>query len=212
MTDSLTWLAEPESIAYGGYSVVLARGLESEELVARIVEGLPGRTARPLGELTAEDLVEDHELEFAGDFEGIALHHGRSGDLAFAVAYGYWQGELGVRPEVSRGGAEVFHVEFEEENGKPVPPFFAAHRDGRQICHLNLHLDHTWGSGEVEGEPATAAALTAELAAVGLPDPDRPGADLHRACLEVLGRHFGLTLPRALVREAALPAVLLETG
>ncbi|MFE7637675.1 DUF6461 domain-containing protein [Kitasatospora sp. NPDC057518] len=211
MTDALTWLAELESIAYGGYSVVLARGLEPEELAARLAEGLPERTARPLDELTAEDLVEEYELEFAGGIEDIALHHGRSGDLAFAVAYGYWQGELSVRPEVSRGGAEVYHLEFEEENGKPVPPFFSAHRDGREVCSLNLHLDPSWGPGDVQGEPATAAALTAELAAVGLPDHDRAGDDLHRTCLEVLGRHFGLTLPRDLVREAELPALLLET-
>ncbi|MGW3073385.1 MULTISPECIES: DUF6461 domain-containing protein [unclassified Kitasatospora] len=211
MTDALTWLAEPESIAYGGYSVVLARGLTPEELVARIAEELPGRTARPLDELTAEDLVEEYELEFAGGVEDIALHHGRSGDLAFAVAYGYWQGELTIPPSVSRGGAEVFHLEFEEENGKPVPPFFSSYRDGREHCYFNLHLDPSWGPGDVRGEPATAAALTAELAAAGLPDPERESGDLHRTCLEVLGRHFALTLPRALVREAALPAVLLET-
>ncbi|MFD4657020.1 hypothetical protein ACFWP2_15500 [Kitasatospora sp. NPDC058444] len=210
MTDPLTWLAEPQSIAFGGYSVVLARGLAPEELVARIAEGFPGCTARPLGELTAEDLVEEYELEFPGDVEDIALHHGRTGDLAFAVAYGYWQGELSVPPSASRGGAEIYHLEFEEENGKPVPPFFHGYRDGRSTCFLNLHLDGSWGPDGVDGEPATVAALTAELAAVGLPDHDRASEDLHRSCLEVLGRHFGLTLPRTLVLEAALPAVLLE--
>lgn len=210
MTDTLTWLAEPQSIAFGGYSVVLARGLAPEELVARIAEGFPRCTARPLGELTARELVEEYELEFPGDIEDIALHHGRTGDLAFAVAYGYWQGELSVPPAASRGGAEVFHLEFEEENGKPVPPFFHGYRDGREICFLNLHLDGSWGPDGVAGEPATVAALTAELAAAGLPDHDRAGDDLHRAGLEVLGRHFGLALPRTLVREAALPAVLLE--
>ncbi|GAA3015549.1 hypothetical protein GCM10010519_52210 [Streptomyces lactacystinicus] len=211
MTDALTWLAEPQSIAYGGYSVVLARGLEPEELVARIAEELPGCTVRPLGELTADDLLEEYELAFPGDVEDIGLRHGRSGDLAFAVVYGYWQGELSVSPSASRGGAEVYHLEFEEENGKPVPPFFRGHRDGRETCFLNLHLDASWGPNGVRGEPATVAALTAELAAAGLPDHDRAGGDLHRTCLEVLGRHFGLTLPRALVLDGALPAVLLET-
>ncbi|MFJ6621766.1 hypothetical protein ACIQOW_29845 [Kitasatospora sp. NPDC091335] len=72
--------------------------------------------------------------------------------------------------------------------------------------------DRSWGSDGVDGEPATAAALAAEPAAAGVPDHDRAGDDLHRTSLEVIGRHFGLTLPRAQVREAALPAVLLEFG
>lgn len=32
MTDGTAWLAEPQSIAYGGYSVVIAPDLESESL------------------------------------------------------------------------------------------------------------------------------------------------------------------------------------
>ncbi|KJY26154.1 hypothetical protein [Streptomyces sp. NRRL S-495] len=212
-TDGLTWLAEPQSIAYGGYSVVLARGLASEELVDRIAAAAgPAVVARPLGPYTGEDLTEEYELEFASDSEDIALRHGRIGDLAFAVAYGYWQGELAVGPAVSRDGAEVFHLEFEEANGKPVPPFFSAWRDGRPLCSFNLHLDGSWGSAEVEGEPATAAAVTAALAEAGLPDLGRGRDDLHRTSLGVLARSFGLALPRAAVVEGELPAVLLEVG
>ncbi|MFI9331354.1 hypothetical protein ACIGZJ_27930 [Kitasatospora sp. NPDC052868] len=45
-----------------------------------------------------------------------------------------------------------------------------------------------------------------------LPDPERERDDLHRTCLGVLGRSFGLALPRAAVVEGELPAVLLEAG
>ncbi|QFZ72264.1 hypothetical protein GFH48_02420 [Streptomyces fagopyri] len=34
-TDGIAWLAAPRSITFGGYGVVLARGLDSEELVTR---------------------------------------------------------------------------------------------------------------------------------------------------------------------------------
>ncbi|MFD5465773.1 hypothetical protein ACFWIQ_23495 [Kitasatospora sp. NPDC127059] len=213
MTDTLSWLAEPESIAFGGYSVVLARGLEPAELVARIAaETFPRRTARPLGPSTAEDLIEEHELDLMSGTEDVALRYGQAGDLAFAVAYGYWQGELALPASVSRGGAEVYHVEYEEENGKPVPPQFDSSRDGQPLCFFNLHLDASWGRDGVDGDPATAAAVTADLAAAGLPDPERSRRDVHRSCLELLGRRFGLALPRAAVLDGELPAVLLEAA
>ncbi|MBD0689529.1 hypothetical protein [Streptomyces sp. CBMA123] len=213
MTDTLSWLAEPESIAFGGYSVVLARGLDPAELVARIAaEAVPRCTARPLGPYTGEDLIEEHELDLASGTEDLALRHGQVGDLAYAVAYGYWQGELGIPATVSRGGAEVYHVEYEEENGKPVPPNFSASWDGRPLCSFNLHLDSSWGFDGVDGDPETAAAVTADLAAAGLPDPEREKRDVHRTCLELLGRRFGLALPRAAVLDGELPAVLLEAA
>lgn len=214
MTDTLSWLAEPQSIAYGGYSVVLARGLEPAELVARIAaEAFPRRTALPLGPCTGEDLIEDHELDFSSGTDDVALRYGQADGLAYAVAYGYWQGELSLPDSVSRGGADVYHVEYEEENGKPVPPQFHSSRDGRPLCAFNLHLDSSWGFDGVDGDPVTAAAVTADLAAAGLPDPEnRRYESVHRTCLELLGRRFGLTLPRAAVVDGELPAVLLEAA
>ncbi|MGW4807135.1 hypothetical protein [Kitasatospora sp. NPDC004272] len=35
MTDGITWLAEPQGIAFGDYSVTPARGLGAEALAAR---------------------------------------------------------------------------------------------------------------------------------------------------------------------------------
>lgn len=60
MTDGIAWLAAPQSIAFGGYSVVLGRGLDAEELVSRLTATVfgPTRTARSLAHLTSKDLID----------------------------------------------------------------------------------------------------------------------------------------------------------
>ncbi|MFI6151520.1 DUF6461 domain-containing protein [Kitasatospora sp. NPDC051170] len=211
MTDGIAWLAEPQSIAFGGYSVTLARGLGVEALAARIAASAQWseRTVEPVGELTGGGLVEALEEEFGDAWDGIGLRLGVSGGWTFAVAYGGWFGEFGDGPAISEGGAEVFLVEYEEENGKPVPPTFHYHRDGRTVCSFNLHLDDSWGNGQVVGDPEVAGKVKELLSAEGLPDEERAGREVHRTTLGVLERHFGLTLPRTLVLEAPLPAVLL---
>ncbi|MGW7314710.1 DUF6461 domain-containing protein [Streptomyces sp. NPDC054865] len=211
MTDGIAWLAEPQSIAFGGYSVTLARGLGVEALAARIAASAQWseRTVEPVGELTGDALVEALDSEYGDAWDGIGLRLGVSGGWTFAVAYGGWFGEFRDDPAISEGEAEVFLVEYEEENGKPVPPTFHHHRDGRTVCSFNLHLDDSWGNGRVVGDPEVAHKVTELLSAEGLPDEERADREVHRTILGVLERHFGLTLPRALVLEAPLPAVLL---
>ncbi|MFF5146516.1 hypothetical protein ACFY6U_43525 [Streptomyces sp. NPDC013157] len=212
MTDGIAWLAAPQSIAFGGYSVVLARGLDAEELVSRLTATVfgPRRTARGLGRLTGKDLIDVVE---GGPWEPhppIGLRYGETGEWAFVVKYGGWQAEFGPEPPVSRGGAHVFQLEFEEENGKPVPPQFSYLHDERLVCAFNLHLDGSWGYDGVSGDREVAVHVEEMLAAAGLPDPDVPRREVHRTALEIIERHFGLSLPRRQVLEAALPAVILE--
>ncbi|MFF2656265.1 DUF6461 domain-containing protein [Kitasatospora sp. NPDC058032] len=211
MTDGITWLAEQQSIAFGGYHVTLARGLGTEALAARIAASAQWskRTVEPVGELTGDGLVETLDSEYGDAWDGIGLRLGVSGGWTFAVAYGGWFGELRDDPAISEGGAEVFLLEYEEENGKPVPPTFHYCRDGRTVCSFNLHLDDSWGNGQVAGDPEVADEVKALLSAEGLPDEERANREVHRTTLGVLERHFGLALPRALVLEAPLPAVLL---
>ncbi|GAB7187576.1 hypothetical protein ATKI12_7407 [Kitasatospora sp. Ki12] len=90
-----------------------------------------------------------------------------------------------------------------------MPPTFHYHRDGRTVCSFNLHLDDSWGNGQVVGDPDVAGAVKELLSAEGLPDEERAVREVHRTTLGVLERHFGLTLSRALVLEAPLSAVLL---
>ncbi|MFD3540594.1 DUF6461 domain-containing protein [Streptomyces sp. NPDC058662] len=211
MTDGIAWLAEPRCITFGGYSVTLARGLGAEALAARIAASAQWseRTVEPVGELTGDELVEVLDSEYGDAWDGIGLRLGVSGGWTFAVGYGGWFGEFSDDPAISAGKAEVFVVEFEEENGKPVPPTFRYYRDGRTVCSFNLHLDESWGTGQVSGDHEVAGRVTELLSAEGLPDEERANRDVHRTALGVLERHFGLALPRALVLEAPLPAVLL---
>ncbi|MEU0936211.1 hypothetical protein [Embleya sp. NPDC005971] len=211
MTDGIAWLAEPQSIAFGGYSVTLARGLGVEALTARIAASArwSQRTVEPVGELTGAGLVEALDSEYGDAWDGIGLRLGVSGGWTFAVAYGGWFGEFRDGPAISADGASVFLLEYEEENGKPVPPTFHYHRDGRTVCSFNLHLDDSWGTGQVVGDPEVADRLKELLSAEGLPDKERANREVHRTILGVLERHFGLTLPRALVVDTPLPAVLL---
>lgn len=97
MTDGTTWLAEPQSIAFGGYYVVLARGLAPDELVGRLVESVNGWSCKAVavGDRTGDGLLEFMDDTYGGCCVEIGLRLGRAGDWTYAVAYGGWQGEFG---------------------------------------------------------------------------------------------------------------------
>ncbi|MER6474700.1 hypothetical protein [Streptomyces filamentosus] len=213
MTDAVTWLAAPRSVAFGGYFVVLARGLSPDGLAHRLAEAVrygDGHVVEEAGEHTGASLLELMDDEYGDPLDGLGLRLGRTGEWVYAIGYGGWQGEFEVAAGISRGGADVFLLEYEEENGKPVPPRFARFRDGRLRAACNLHLDPTWGYRGVEGDPAEAGRLEEAFAAAGLPDPDRPRDEVHHLALGVVGEFFGLSLPRRAVLAETLQAVLLE--
>ncbi|MEU8718594.1 hypothetical protein [Streptomyces sp. NPDC048663] len=106
--------------------------------------------------------------------------------------------------------ARTFLLEYEEENGKPVPPQFVYVHDDQLTAAFNMHLDRSWGYKKVEGDPATAARLQERLTAAGLPHSEANHREIHRAVLKVVGEIFGLSLPREEVVSGTLPAVLLE--
>lgn len=126
------------------------------------------------------------------------------------MAYSGWWGEFGPLAPVSRGGADVCLLEYEEENGKPVPPQFAYFHDGRLLSACNLHLDASWGYQGVEGDAATAARLQELLSAAGLPDLELNRREAYRTALGVVEDFFGLLLPKAPIVNGTLPAVLPE--
>ncbi|CAM5497212.1 hypothetical protein SAVIM338S_03541 [Streptomyces avidinii] len=213
MTDGTTWLAAPQSIAFGGYRVVIGRGLSPEELADRLAATLLYEAEHmvvAVGEHTGDSLLELMDDTYGDPFDGIGLRLGRAGEWTYAVAYGGWPGEFGPLATVSRDGAHVCLLEYEEENGKPVPPRFEYFQDGRLLSACNLHLDASWGYQGVDGDPATASRLQQLLTAAGLPDPERDDRAVHRTALGIVEEFFGLTLPRDPIVNATLPAVLLE--
>ncbi|MFJ8509837.1 DUF6461 domain-containing protein [Streptomyces avermitilis] len=213
MTDETTWLADRQSIAFGGYHVVLARGLDTQELAKRLAATLlyPGEhLVVPVGDHTGDSLLELMDENYGDYFDGVGLRLGSVGDWTYAVTYGGWQGEFGSMAPVSSDGGHVCLLEYEEENGKPVPPQFGYFHDGRLLAAFNLHLDGSWGYERVEGDPATAPRLEEQLTAAGLPDPERNRREIHRAALGVVGEFFGFSLPKAPIVSGLLPAVLLE--
>ncbi|MFF9431285.1 hypothetical protein [Streptomyces sp. NPDC014746] len=215
MTDGTTWLAAPQSIAPGGYHVVLARGLAPEELADRLADNLDDWqcTAVAVGEHTSASLDELLRERFDDPFSGgpcIGLRLGRAGDWAYAVAYGCWQSEFGSVEPVSRDGVHACLLEYQEENGKPVPPQFEYAHDGRLLSAFNLHLDGSWGYEGVIGDPATAARLQDLLTAAGLPDPELEHREVHRTTLGVVERFLGLSLPKSPIVYGTLPTVMLE--
>ncbi|MEW2374380.1 hypothetical protein AB0940_34260 [Streptomyces sp. NPDC006656] len=212
MTDGTTWLA-PQSIAFGGYHVVLARGLSPQELAERLAATLQydaEHVAVPVGEHTGDSLLELMDNTYGDPLDGIGLRLGRDGDWTYAVAYGGWPGEFGPLAPVSLDGAHVCLLEYEEENGKPVPPQFEYFHDGRLLSACNLHLDASWGYQGVDGDPVTAVRLQQLLTAAGLPDPERNEGEVHRTALGIVEKFFRLSLPKGPIVSGTLPAVLLE--
>ncbi|MEU7404679.1 MULTISPECIES: hypothetical protein [Streptomyces] len=215
MTDGIRWLAEPQCLSRDGYSVVMSRELASDELVSRLTRTARGakRTAHAIGELTHTQVYDVLE-GFYGErpHDGLALRHGERGEWSFAVKCGDWPAEFGEEPPLSRGGAHVFQLEYDEQNVKSVPPRFAYRHDGRDMCAFNLHLNGSWGPGGVVGDPEIAPRVEAVLAAAGLPDDDLDPRTAHRTSLEVLEALFELSLPREAIVSGTLPAVVLRTG
>jgi hypothetical protein len=208
MTDGITWLADRQAIAFGGYHVVIARGLSPQELAERLAAALlydAEHVVVPVGDHTGASL-----LELMDDDYDVGLRLDSTGDWSYAVAYGGWQSAFGTLAPLSNGDAHVCLLEYEEENGKPVPPQFTCFQDGRVLAAFNLHLDRSWGYDKVDGDPVTATGVQERLTAAGLPDPERDHRDLHRAALGVIEEFFGLSLPRDVIVSRSLPAVLLE--
>lgn len=215
MTDGIAWLAGPQSITWGGYSIVMTPDLGAEELVARLAQAAgPARTAHPVGMLTGEQLTDRLDDDYGDILNAIALRYGQNDrGWSFAVKYGFWPGQFTSGPPISRDGARVFELEYEEENGKPVPPQFTYMHGEQLMCAFNLHLDHSWGYDGVDGDPETASRIEEALTAAGLPahpgpdDEDADIDDIHPACLHVIEQQYGLTLPRTRILHEALPAV-----
>ncbi|KPI12391.1 hypothetical protein OV450_3009 [Actinobacteria bacterium OV450] len=197
----------------------MARGLTPDELVERLAAtafwGVPAVVHRASGRHTAEEVGNPDLFDVDSD---VQLRYGEYAGLSFAVMYGAWWGEFNGLGRVSEGGAHVFQVMFEEDNGKPVPPFFEYLRDGHLACSFNLHLDGSWGYDGIDGDPTVAAEVTAAMAGAGLPIAGREGytgdedeEQMRCTLLGILSRLFDLSLPREQILRGSLATATLAT-
>ncbi|WP_328623083.1 hypothetical protein [Streptomyces sp. NBC_00354] len=190
-----------------------------DELVKRLAvtafEEVPAVVRRASGEHTAEEVANPDLFDVDED---VRLRYGEHAGLSFAVMYGAWWGEFDELARVSAGGVHVFQVKFEEDNGKPVPPFFEYYHDEVLACSFNLHLDGSWGYDGIDGDPAVATRVTAAIAETGLPVAGREGntgvedeEQMRRTLLGILGNLFDLSLPRGRILQGALATATLTT-
>ncbi len=151
MTDGTTWLADRQSIAFGAITWYLPAGSprrNSPSVLPRHCGTTRSTSLCRSGDHTGASLLEPH-----GRLRRRRVAPWLCGDWTYAVAYGGWQAEFGPLTPVSRDGAHVCLLEYEEENGKPVPPQFAYFHDGRLLAAFNLHLDGSWGYERSKATP-----------------------------------------------------------
>ncbi|KNE83880.1 MULTISPECIES: DUF6461 domain-containing protein [Streptomyces] len=209
MSDDLAWIADawrsPDLNATDLY-LTCARGLSPQQLAERMADHEPVEIGPALTLQEASRMVDLTQVYCVGRI-------GRSGGWSFIVECGGSEG-WALDPAVSRGGAEV--LIFDPRPDDP-PSFFTYLADGEVQLHFEL------GSGY---DPAGAQPnlLRPALEAAGAIPPEGSidellGADEEmspveqkRRVLEVVGQHFGLSLPRQVIESGRLPAVVTRTS
>lgn len=125
MTDGLQWLEDPVPLP-GGYCVIFARGIDSEELVRRLV---PGTEPRFMGLRTHKAFEVDlFELDRSKPVDTtVGVRYGSVGDLSFSIGYGPRQETLsrfGTPGDLSRRRAyirAIFHGRAPECSSPAFP-------------------------------------------------------------------------------------------
>lgn len=209
MPDNLSWIAD----AWRGASpsatdlyITCARGLSPEQLAGRMADHEPVEIGPDLTIQEASRMVDLAQIYCAGRI-------GRSGDWSFIVECGGSEG-WALDPAVSRGGAEI--LIFDPRPDDP-PSFFRYLADGE----LQLHFELGFGYDPAGAQPdllrpalETAGVIPPEGSIDDLlgPDEEVPTVEQKRQVLTVIGEHFGLSLPRELIVNGQLPAIVTRTS
>ncbi|MFI5967873.1 DUF6461 domain-containing protein [Streptomyces asoensis] len=197
MSGGIQWLVDQDDWRHG---VVLARGIEPEELGVRM-GGRPGSVVSPITDTEAWNMV----LDLATDDDDV-VRVGACCGWSFGVEYGMGDGG-GRLVEISRNGVEAIHLDPSPDH---PPAMFSYARDGADVCGFGIG-EEVWRWGE---QPDL---LLPELTAAGVLHPDgeyaRPDGesyrDRDRHTLALIETRFGLCLPRDEVVNQRLPAFLI---
>ncbi|MER6315419.1 hypothetical protein ABT237_16805 [Streptomyces sp. NPDC001581] len=107
--------------------------------------------------------------------------------------------------EISSGGVEV--VRYAPMRERP-PARFSYYRDGAAVCGFGVGEERRrWGARPdlLLSDLIAAGVLRPDGSKVFAPD-DEPHSVTHARTLAILEQRFGLSLPRAALREGRLPA------
>ncbi|MFC3578005.1 hypothetical protein ACFOZ0_33060 [Streptomyces yaanensis] len=196
MADGLQWLEYPVPLP-GGYCTIFTRGIDSEDLVRRLVSGAEPRF---IGLRTHKAFEADlFQLDRSKPVDTtVGVRYGSVGDLSFSIGYGPWQETLSQfdTPEISHGGAHTYELYFMAEHPNVPPPHFRYNHDGVYEVMCDLNNDDWVGVVNVLGN-------NAELVAALEADKRRP--------MEILEQRFGLTLPKEAILTGTLPAAIIKT-
>ncbi|MFD8949105.1 DUF6461 domain-containing protein [Streptomyces xanthophaeus] len=195
----IQWLADWDAWFVG---LTFARGIGPRELAARL-GAVPGLDPGPLGAVDAWSMVTE-----TTEGDGVA-RVGSWGGWSFAVEHGLPAGAQRLA-EVSRAGAEAVHLDPQPDH---PPKQFAYARDGELVCCFGLG-EECWRGGHQPDfllPDLVAAKILTPDGACARPE-DEPYDHRDRDTLAVLEHRFGLSLPRRLIQDAALPAYVTCTG
>jgi hypothetical protein len=208
MPDDLAWIAD----AWHGTSpsatdlyITCAHGLSPQQLAERMADHEPVEIEPALTVQEAHRMVDLTQIYCVGRI-------GQSGDWSFVVECVGSEG-WALDPATSRG-AEI--LIFDPRPDDP-PSFFTYLADGE----LQLHFELGFGYDPVGAQPDL---LRPALEEAGVIPPEDSIDDLlgedeevspleeRRRVLKVVGEHFGLSLPREVIANGQLPAVVTRTS
>jgi hypothetical protein len=206
--DNLAWIADAWHSAHLNPTdlyITCARGLSPHQLAERLADHQPVEVRPALTIQEGSRMVDLTHIYCVGRI-------GQSGNWSFIVESGGSEG-WSLDPAVSRG-AEV--LIFDPRPDDP-PSFFRYLADGEVQLHFELGSGyHPAGSQPDLLRPALEAAgvIPPEGSIEDLlgEDQELSPVDEKRRVLEVIGEHFGLSLPRQEIEHGQLPAVVTRTS
>ncbi|MGX1135631.1 hypothetical protein RKD49_007821 [Streptomyces glaucescens] len=208
MPDNLAWIADAWQSANLNATdlyVTCARGLSPRQLAERMADHEPVEVGPALTVQEASRLVDLTQIYCVGRI-------GQSGDWSFVVESGGSEGWL-LDPAVSRG-AEVLILDPRPDD---PPSFFTYLADGEPQLHFELGFGY-------DPTGARPDLLRPALEAAGVIPPEDgiddllgederlPPVEEKRRVLQIVGEHFGLSLPQQVIENGRLPAVVTRTS
>ncbi|AEN11006.1 MULTISPECIES: hypothetical protein [unclassified Streptomyces] len=197
MNDGIQWMVGATTSSGWMLDVYFARGIDTDELASRM--GAPqGAKAEPMTDAETADLDVDASSDSGPDSAVVRI--GEHAGWAYAITYGPFRERL---EEVSRDGVEAVHYHYNSEH----PPTIVMYaRDGRTICGYGLCEErHRYGQESDLLLPDLVAAGVLHPGGETYCAPDDDYDERRRRGLAVFEKRFGLSLPRTVLTEDALP-------